>query len=163
MKNLLCLLLGVLFLSSCITQEKCLEKFPPQQTVRVDSVYKEKIEYVKRDTTIYVKGETVFLHSFVNCDSLGKAQMKKSTVIGGRISASAEIVDGNLNVICNEDSLFAVIAELNDKIHTITKEKKELIKETRILKNHEPTTFDIICYCLSSALVLFILFKRLKI
>lgn len=52
MKKLILLLMGfILLLSGCVTQERCLEKFPPQEFVRDSIVYKTKVEY--KDTTIY--------------------------------------------------------------------------------------------------------------
>lgn len=51
MKNLLIIFL-LIFVSSCATQKRCYQKFPPQTvTVTKDSI---RTEIVYRDTTIYV-------------------------------------------------------------------------------------------------------------
>jgi len=47
------ILLLAILLTGCVTQKKCLEKFPPETKIVIQVVEKETIIY--RDTTIYVQ------------------------------------------------------------------------------------------------------------
>jgi len=51
MKNIILILLIVVF-SSCVTQKKCNNMFPPTESWRVETLIKDSLVY--RDTTIYV-------------------------------------------------------------------------------------------------------------
>lgn len=57
MKNLLILLVSIVLLSSCVTQRRCMEKFPPPPN---DTIINTKIVETIRDTTITITipGET---------------------------------------------------------------------------------------------------------
>ena len=59
MKNLLILLVSIVLLSSCVTQRKCMDKFPPPPN---DTITNTKIVETIRDTTIIVEipADTVY-------------------------------------------------------------------------------------------------------
>ncbi len=114
----------VVSLTACVTQEKCNAKFPPVLVSSSIDTTKEKTTIAKsRIDTIRLKGEDIHHYHQVNCDSLNKAQMKKTTVVKktdhGNLTSSAEIKDGKLEIDCAEDSLMKIIVDLKDSITTI--------------------------------------------
>lgn len=119
------LLIGILFFSSCVTQERCNAKFPPGVTYKDSTIYHDSITW--RDTTIYLHGESVQIRDTVFCDSLNRAQMATKTVKAGHVTALVGIKNGRIEVLCKEDSLIAVIASLKNRITTLTSKKQKTI------------------------------------
>lgn len=68
MKNFILILLIVVS-SSCVTQKKCTNKFPPTESFRIETVTKDSVVY--RDTTIYVNvpGKEVIIEKPVEVKS----------------------------------------------------------------------------------------------
>lgn len=64
MKHFIILMLAVL-LSSCATQKRCAQKFPPEVSIITETIVKDSI--VVRDTTLYVNvpGDTVTIEKEV--------------------------------------------------------------------------------------------------
>jgi len=73
MKGFILIILSVLLLASCVTQEKCNIKFPPEIIIK-DSVHTETVIKYK-DTTIYVPGDTIRITDTIECDELGRVNM----------------------------------------------------------------------------------------
>lgn len=144
------------FLSSCITQQKCNERFPPQTLKESSDTNKtSEIEYKYRDTVIYQKGKEIKIIDHAYCDSLNRAQMKKTTVKDGDLSASIEIKDGVVNLDCKEDSLKKIILKLTDMIQkekTTIKSSKESTKV--IIKKEIPGWAKYIVFPCLLALIL---------
>lgn len=70
-----CLLL--LFVCSpfhyCITQEKCLQKYPPSQKVEVLTLVRDRI----RDSLVQLPPDSSWLEALLACDSVGKVYLKE--------------------------------------------------------------------------------------
>ena len=111
-----------LSLTSCVTQNRCYKKYPPE--VKDSIVYREVI--VPRDTTIYLPGEVLVVQDHAYCDSLNRAQMPKKTVKAGRLNATVEIKNGELKVECKEDSLISLSVTLQEKIKTLESYHSEI-------------------------------------
>lgn len=124
-RNISILIFGLFFLSSCVTQERCNTKFPPGVSIRDSIIYKDSIAW--RDTTIYIPGESIEIHDQVNCDSLHRAQLAEKKIRAGHVTAVVSIKDGQLSVLCKEDSLISVVASLKDHIKTLTTSKSKTV------------------------------------
>src|SRR5215831_9699124 len=107
---------GVLLLSlaSCITQKRCLQKFPPQIVTKDSVVVKDTTLYVTlRDT---IPGDSVLLHDSIPCPDVQYHKEVKSP--SGRTTAKVDIDKGRLTVDCKVDSLNRVIDSLQVKLKT---------------------------------------------
>ena len=146
------LTLIVISLSSCITQEKCNERFPPQVTTITkdsivlvpDTVWLPATE-LSFDTAGVIPENVEFHHSVHNAHS--------------GLTATVDIHNGTLHVDCKSDSLQRIINEQRHYISTHeTKTSPPLIIK-------EPTFFDKLCrwiagLSLFALLVLFIAKRR---
>ena len=67
MKVKIILLVLLVFASSCVTQRRCLQKFPP--TTNTTTIVRDSIIEILRDTTIYfdIVGETIIDSVFILC------------------------------------------------------------------------------------------------
>lgn len=164
MKKLFLPFLIISALTSCVTRQKCEMKFPPEEKVVTKDtfIYKEVVKY--RDTTIIIPGKTVTIEKEVNCDSLKRAQLPKTTVKSGNLNATVEIKDGKLKVDCKADSLEQVI-KLKEK--TISElQKSSTVKET-IWDVYQVHWYDTFCrwYFIITAtfITLWIYFKRRRL
>lgn len=103
------ILILLLFFTSCVTQKKCEQKFPP--TVTSDTV----VNYV--DTTVYVsvpifiKADTVSITDTIDCETNYSHEIKSE---GKTIRVN--IKDKILKAECFNDSLTKVIDSLEVKI-----------------------------------------------
>jgi hypothetical protein len=108
--------IGVLLLSlaSCVTQKRCLQKFPPQIVTKDSIVVKDTTVYVTlRDT---IPGDSVLLDDSIPCPDVQYHKEVKSP--SGRTTAKVDINKGKLTVDCKVDSLNRVIDSLQVKIKT---------------------------------------------
>jgi len=108
MKRIITIGLLILFLASCVTQKRCLQKFPPQ-IVTKDSI-------VVKDTTIYVTvtdvvpADAVIIHDSIPYPDI--QYHNEATSPSGRVKAKVDISKGRLTVNCKTDSLVRVIDSL---------------------------------------------------
>ena len=100
MKQLLAILL-IALLTSCVTQQRCLEKYPPQ--VKDSVVYKGRLE--KFTDTLRLPGEQVQIRDTIPCP---EANISKE-VKRGNVTAKLTIKKGVVTVDCKTDSLQKVI------------------------------------------------------
>lgn len=108
--------------SSCITQKRCLQKFPPHITTKDSIVIKDSTIY--RDTTITIPGDSVQIHDSIPCpDVLYHKEAKSKT---GRTTAVIDINKGKLTVNCKTDSLQHRIDSLQTKIRSLEKYHTEV-------------------------------------
>ena len=94
MKYLLFILVAVLF-SSCLTQRRCAEKFPPQIVTETETVK----EIVYRDTTIYihVPADTVYLTDTMYIYVTSQGYQTRLSELHTDLSwSTAQVVDGRL-------------------------------------------------------------------
>jgi hypothetical protein len=109
MKSLLTITSAAIILSGCVTQRKCLEKFPP--TVTIDSVITRTVTVTERDTVF--AGDTVRIEfpvlKWADCDSIKAAllalQAKPARLVSPRSGLAVEVgidEDGNLWAECVE-------------------------------------------------------------
>ena len=99
----------LLLLSSCLTQKKVAKicaRCP------VNSVTKDSIVIVKRDTTIYITHREVEYRDTIICDPSGKVEDFRKTVSSGGIKATISMKSNKLKVVCETDSLYQVIKGL---------------------------------------------------
>jgi hypothetical protein len=86
-------LLFALFLLSagCVTQKKCLSRFPPQNTT--DSIYIEKL----KEVPVYINGDTIIMKVPVNCPDQEVAVYENVKlrqvirILNGKLSSVTEI------------------------------------------------------------------------
>lgn len=125
------LLLFIPILASCVTQEKCLQKFPPQTEREV--TIERTVEY--RDTTITIEKESLIYRDTIICDEQGIAHLVRANVEnslrGQRSQLDVILKDNILNVSAQFDSLSIEI----EKYKELYKEKKtETIIEVHTVK-----------------------------
>lgn len=93
-----------LLLSSCITQQKCLEKYPP--------VVKDSIIVVTKDTVIHdtvtVAGELIFWSDTIPCPELNYSKSETKN----NLTSFVKIKNGKIKVLCKADSLLLVVDSL---------------------------------------------------
>lgn len=114
------LILGlVLGFSSCITQKKCNDRYPP--SVR-DSTYIRDTVIFEVDT-VRVPGETVVLRDTIPCPELNI----EKTVKKNHVTASIKIKNGIIDFQCKADSLEALLNK-ERKERVITRIKSSVSK-----------------------------------
>lgn len=115
MKRTLLFLMTVMILSSCITKQRCMEKFPPE-IISKDSISTfEKIKY--KDTTIWVPADSSWLKALLKCDSTGNVYIAELAgyKAGKNVQAPKIVVrDNYIEVRCRVDSM-AVYARMKDR------------------------------------------------
>jgi hypothetical protein len=141
----------------------CCPKIVPvsnNTTITTDTVYRT----IVRDSIIYLPGKEITINAGVDCDSLGRAQMKKQTYYKDGLTETAEIKNGVLNVTCKEDSL-RLLLKIKDRFINI--QKKIISQRVNNVEVHKPTSIDIFLRWLfifeCVALLLYILIKKLAI
>jgi len=81
----------ILTLGSCVTQKKCLQKFPPTETH--DSSYVERINMVP----VYIHGDTLDVNTPIRCPDQEVLQVENSRlrlnirILNGKLFATTEI------------------------------------------------------------------------
>ena len=121
MKTILVILIAVLF-TGCITQKKCLRKFPPQIITEKEVI----TEIIYRDTTIYVHipADTVYAENIIFKTPDGW-QTELSVLHAEYAKSSAQVVNGTLKheLLQKESELERVIANAVKEQSTHTTEK----------------------------------------
>lgn len=159
--NLVKAIIGILLiwfalLTSCVTQKRCNEKFPP--SVRNDSnTFQSHTEHY-HDSVVYVKGDSVVINAGIKCDSLFRAQMAEQTVKSGHITATISVKNGVAKVKCKDDSLIALNVKLKEVIKTLSTRGYHYEKPPPV-EIYKTYWFDKVCRSIVSVLILFGLFK----
>lgn len=152
---LLVILALVVLMSSCATQKRCNEKYPPQVS---DSTYtKDSIVFVP--DTIIVPGETVVITDTIPCpDVVYHKEVKKN-----HSTAIVDINKGKLTVECKTDSLEKIIIKQNHIIET-NRNRKEVSKP---VIEYRTRFIDMLCRWIAGiavgALLILIARKRLSV
>lgn len=122
------LLLLILF-NSCITREKCLERFPPQS---FDSVSTDR-ELTNCVDTVYYPGNFVEIGDDIPCPELEyhKTETKKW------LTVKVDISKGKIVTTCKEDSLIRIIEKQKETIRTnksrVVVMPPQIVKETPLI------------------------------
>ncbi len=144
MRFLLIIFLGAIFFSSCITQEKCNERFPP---IVKDTSYSNKILTNCVDT-IREPGQIITFTDTIPCPLTAEYHKK---ITHNHASIQVDISKGKITATSNCDSLIRVIDSL--KITTNNFREKSLLPKNII--EYRSTSFDM--FCRWSALFLFLI------
>jgi len=111
-KSWILLIVGMLLLSSCVTQKACDRKFPPQVTTIVkDSVVtRDSIVEKLVEVPVYIKGDTVIKSDTVWRDkTTGLANSKPVYAETDFAKAKAQVVNSQLKLeLIQKDSTFKV-------------------------------------------------------
>lgn len=102
----------LLLASSCITQKRCLEKFPPQIVTRDSIILKDTTIYIP--VTVKVPGDSVHLIDTIPCPDVNYHKEVKSP--SGETKAVVDIHKSVLSVDCKTDSLIRRIDSLAAKL-----------------------------------------------
>ena len=141
-KVILIILMAVL--SSCVTQRKCLQKFPPKETR--DSVYIETIEKVP----VYLPGDTVKISAPANCPDQDLIKYENS-----KLKQEISIIKGK------------IISNTTVKADTVYVDRTKIVEKTNTVKVPEPVKYipPIYKYTLWICIILFVWlgFKAYKI
>jgi hypothetical protein len=152
MKLLFCLF-TIVFFMSCVTQKRCLQKFPPQIITKDSTVIKDSTIY--RDTTITIPGDSTTIHDSLPCPDVKYHKVAKSK--SGRTTATVDINNGKLTVNCKTDSLQQKIDSLKTHIRSMERYRSE-VKLVPVPKYKTPAW----CWWLVGANVLFIVWRIRK-
>jgi hypothetical protein len=108
MKYLLFIILSLFLLTSCITQQKCLQKFPPSS----DSIYIEKL----KEVPIYIDGDTIRIKVPVNCPDQDVAIYENV-----KLRQTIRILNGKLSSITEikPDTIIKTVAEIHEKVKEV--------------------------------------------
>lgn len=128
------IVLALVGLSSCITREKCMERYPPEVSV-TDSVFRSDSTMVIRDT-VTVPGETVTVRLNIPCP---EANMEKVFKKNGT-TARLVIKDGVATCEAKTDSLTRIIENLTRTIKEGRNTKRKEVTPPTIIKE-TPNSF----------------------
>ena len=119
MKKLLSIFgLTIIVLSSCVTQKKCLQKFPPSAST--DSVYIEKV----KEVPVYLPGDTVNVEIPVSCPDQDLIKVENS-----KLKQEILIIKGKL------------ISKLTVKPDTVKVPVIQTIEKIKEVKVPEPVKY----------------------
>lgn len=152
--------IGVLLLSlaSCITQKRCLQKFPPQIVTKDSIVIKDTTVYITlRDT---IPGDSVLLHDSIPCPDVQYHKEVKSP--SGRTSAKVDINKGKLTVDCKTDSLNRVIDSLIKLKSAQTYHSEVTTVEVPVVKYKTPVWAWIMLAAIALYFLIPIIIKAIK-
>lgn len=136
MRLIICFILSslaILFLSRCVTLQKCEQKFG---NIKSDTVIQTRVdtfevtEHIKDTIKTTVKGGFAIIHDSIPCPELiNKKFTAKSK--SGNVSVDVEIKNNNLTADCKADSLIQLLITkertikiLKDSVTTITKQNQ---------------------------------------
>jgi hypothetical protein len=110
-----------LLFSSCVTQKRCNQKYPPViETKYVEKVV-EDIRYVPRDSLVIVPADSSWLRAKIQCDSLNNVLITEIECSKGSKSVvNFKFTNGQLSVKCKCDSQ-AIALKWNEKHVKTTK------------------------------------------
>jgi len=142
--------LGAFFLTSCMTQRRCQEKFPPQ--VKDSSYTVETI--INHVDTVYLPGDSVSVPGdSIPCPELVYHRTEKK----GNITATIDIKKGILKFDCKADSLMKIINDQEKKI--ITNRSKTEVHTVKEFKTH---WYDFVCRFFTAVLFSWIIFLLIR-
>lgn len=130
MTRIITLLLSILFLSGCITQQKCAERYPPQIS---DSVIVQRHDsIVIIHDTIQVPYQELTIYDDSPCPP---SVVYHKSISSNGLTSSINIKDGKITTKCQADSLKVVVESKNYYIETL---KRELsLKVNEVIKFNE--------------------------
>lgn len=110
MKSKIIIIAVLLLLSSCVTQRKCMQKFPPKETR--DSVYIEKI----KEVPVFIPGDTVKVSAPINCPDQDLIKYENS-----KLKQEISIIKGKLisNTTVKPDTIKVKVTETIEKIKEV--------------------------------------------
>lgn len=158
-KYILFIAILVMAMSSCVTQQRCLEKFPTKDSISISSriVYKDTLIH----DTLRIPGKEVSIHDTLPCPELNFHKEIKEDGLKHTI----DIKNGVLNSKCEADSLKKVIS--------ILVKEKQIITDQLTIKNQPPIEvnnltswqeFLIVCgYLFWISWLLFAIFTAIRI
>jgi len=139
------LLIILIVFTSCTSQKKCLEKYPP--VVSTDSVYIEKV----KEIPVYLPGDSVFFETVIT-DCADQEILYEN----GTLKQTITILNGKL---------YSALKINPDTIKVPVIEIRETIKEVRVPQpvKYTPKYVKIFAYIGSVFSVLLIIFAFIKV
>ncbi len=142
-----------LLFASCITRQKCLDRFPPETVIK-DSIHVKDTTIIERDT-IWLPGEKVELHDTLPCPGI----VFHKTFRSNNVSGTVHIENSKISVKCETDSLREIIEKQKQIIETYQLHSS---KEQFIEKDWYIPWWIIGLLCVQAAIIIRLLFvKRL--
>lgn len=120
--------LNKILLISIVILSSCSKRIIPSTKTETET----KIEYIQKDTTIYIAGDTVRVKIAIPCP--GVELHKEVFSKGGKTKATVDVRDNELNVTCETDSLQARIKWLEARRSTV----KTITNTNMIIKKEVP-------------------------
>jgi len=142
--------LGAFFLTSCVTQRRCQEKFPPQVK---DSSY--TVETLTNCVdTVYTPGDSVSIPGdSIPCPELKYHREEKK----GNIIATIDIKNGILKFDCKADSLISII---NNQRKEITTNRSKT--EVHTVVEFKTRWYDFVCRFFTAVFFSWIIFLLIR-
>lgn len=164
-KSLLLVILMAIILSSCITEKRCYNKYPPKTVVEVrDSIYKkDSIIYKVIQVPVYIKGDTIVRNDTVYKDNkTGLINSKPLYAETEFAKATAKVTNSILNLtLIQKDSLFSVKSDSLIKEAYFWKEKYNSSKTIEIIESRSVPKIYRIFSMIGLITIMWILIKLL--
>lgn len=155
MKRLITIIILATTISSCVTQKRCNEKFPPNEKTETVIEYRDSIIEVK--VPVNIPGQVIYLASDLKCDSAGIVRDFKLKEKKGNVTAIVEVKDGKLTVECKTDSLEMEITHMA-KVQNVYKSKvTELVHEIEKVRAPWYLEYLVWYFCISLIILLILL------
>lgn len=116
--------------TSCITKQKCSERFPPEAMVH-DSIHVTK-EVITVHDTVQLPAEAVIFTAPVPCPDFELHETKKQ----GHLTASVDISKGKIQFKCAADSLQAIVDKQNEVITIMADHAETKVETKEVFINH---------------------------
>ena len=133
LKQIIIVVISMLFLSSCITEKKCWQRYPPKIVVKDSIVFKEKVITIR--DTIVISGDTVISTDTVYVDKLtGLMNSNKVWSETDYSKAYAQVINSKLFLeLIQKDTAIERLLRENIQIKEVYKTE---IVETKVWEVH---------------------------
>lgn len=163
--NIILLAVTIGLFSSCITQKKCNERFPPTTEIIYKDSISERDSIVEKivEVPVYVKGDTVTKTDTVWRDKkTGLATSKPIYAETDFSKAAAQVKDGKITLtLIQKDSLFKLQVKAKEAYYWKNQYTKEKIKDV-VVKKEVPKFYSVMAMVgigLSTLLISYIIYK----
>lgn len=142
-KSLFLLVIVTFLLTSCVTQKRCYEKFPPvTETIIKDSIItRDSIVEKIVEVPVEIKADTVLINDTVFIDKKTKLPNSKPVYAETDFAkATAQVVNGNLNLtLIQKDTLFNLQVTARESYfwkEKYFKERSKVVQKIKVIPKY---------------------------
>jgi hypothetical protein len=132
---LLAYVLLALLLSGCVTQRKCLEKYPPVTSEQKSDSTVQKERYTSQDTTITTPGGEINIDPKLETEQGNRPNYKPTiqTYTDGKVTLTIAAAGDKLSIQCKADSLQLLVTKYKQELQTESNQK-EIVYKTQVVE-----------------------------